>query len=56
LTLDVTERRKSSLQGRYKELRIKATPTQFFTGFFKLPSAGQLILHEDVTDDRLAKN
>lgn len=35
---------------------IKATPSKSFTAFFKLPSAGQLILHEDMMNDRLAKN
>ena len=52
MTLDVTERRKNSL--RCEELMIKASPSKSFTGFFKLPSAGQLILEEGVMNDRLA--
>lgn len=35
---------------------LKTTPSKSFMGFFKLPSAGQLILHEGMMNDRLAKN
>lgn len=53
LTLDIIQRIHSRED---TELALKTSLSRSFTGFFQLPSAGQLLLHKGMMNDKLAKN
>lgn len=53
MTLDVIQRIPSRED---TELTLKTPLSRSFTGFFQLPSAGQLLLHKGTMNDKLAKD